>query len=132
WADSAFHSTVITAVFPPFFAEYAAAGLSPVEATTRFAWTTTAAVTIVAILSPVLGALADYRPYKKRLMAIFMAVSLVAVVGMGAISQGAWVLAAVLFLVANVGERLSWVFYDSLLPHVARPEEADRVSTAGF
>lgn len=132
WADSAFHSTVITAVFPPFFAEYAAAGLSPVEATTRFAWTTTVAVTIVAVLSPILGALADYRPYKKRLMAIFMAISLVAVVGMSAISQGAWVLAAVLFLVANVGERLSWVFYDSLLPHVAPPDEADRVSTAGF
>ena len=33
WADSAFHSTIVTAVFPPFFAEYAAAGLSPVEAT---------------------------------------------------------------------------------------------------
>jgi UMF1 family MFS transporter len=132
WADSAFHSTVITAVFPPFFAQYAASGLAPVEATTRFAWTTTIAVTIVALCSPVLGALADYRPYKKRLLAIFMWIGLVAVLGMAAISEGAWVLAAVLFLVANIGERLSWVFYDSLLPHVARPEEANRVSTAGF
>ena len=132
WADSAFHSTIITAVFPPFFAEYAAAGLTPVEATTRFAWTTTLAVTIVAIASPVLGALADYRPLKKRLLAAFMGLSLVAVVGMGAIPQGAWLLAAGLFLVANIGERLSWVFYDSLLPHVAGPGEADRVSTAGF
>jgi UMF1 family MFS transporter len=132
WADSAFHSTIITAVFPPFFAEYAAAGLAPVEATTRFAWTTTIAVTIVAVISPVLGALADYRPFKKLLLAMFMAVSLGAVVAMAAIPQGAWLFAAVLFLVANVGERVSWVFYDSLLPHVAASDEMDRVSTAGF
>ena len=132
WADSAFHSTIITAVFPPFFAEYAAAGLAPIEATTRFAWTTTIAVTIVAIVSPVLGALADYRPLKKPLLAIFMAISLVSVTAMAAIPQGAWLLAAGLFLVANVGERVSWVFYDALLPHVAAPDEIDRVSTAGF
>src|SRR5688500_16283547 len=132
WADSAFHSTIITAVFPPFFAEYAAAGLAPVEATTRFAWTTTIAVTIVALASPVLGAFADYRPYKKRLLAVFMAISLIAVMAMAAIPQGGWLFAAVLFLVANVGERVSWVFYDSLLPHVAAPDEIDRVSTAGF
>lgn len=132
WANSAFHSTIITAVFPAFFSDYAAAGLAPVEATARFAWTTTIAVTIVAIVSPVLGALADYRPYKKRLLGTFMAISLIAVVLMVAIQQGAWLFAAVLFLVANVGERVSWVFYDSLLPHVAGPDEMDRVSTAGF
>ncbi len=44
WANSAFRSTVITAVFPPFFSDYAAAGLSPAEATARFAWATTIAV----------------------------------------------------------------------------------------
>jgi UMF1 family MFS transporter len=132
WANSAFHSTIITAVFPQFFSDYAAAGMAPVDATARFAWTTTIAVTIVAILSPFLGALADYRPLKKRLLGTFMGVSLVAVLLMSTIDRGAWVLAAGLFLVANVGERLSWVFYDSLLPHIAAPGEIDRVSTAGF
>src|SRR5688572_12663675 len=132
WANSAFHSTIITAVFPQFFSDYAAAGMAAVDATARFAWTTTIAVTIVAILSPFLGALADYRALKKRLLGVFMAVSLIAVVLMGTIERGAWVLAAGLFLIANVGERLSWVFYDSLLPHIAAPGEIDRVSTAGF
>ena len=41
WANSAFQSTVITAVFPPFFSSYAASGLAPPEATARFAWATT-------------------------------------------------------------------------------------------
>ena len=52
WANSAFWTTVIVAVFPPFFSDYAAAGLPPAEATARFAWATTLAVTIVALLGP--------------------------------------------------------------------------------
>ena len=48
WANSAFQSTVITAIFPPFFASYAAAGLPAVEATSRFAWATTCAVAVTA------------------------------------------------------------------------------------
>ena len=41
WANSAFQTTVITAVFPRFFADYAAAGLSATAATQRFAWAAT-------------------------------------------------------------------------------------------
>ena len=50
WANSAFQSTVINAVFPPFFSSYAAAGLESADATARFAWATTIAVTITAII----------------------------------------------------------------------------------
>ena len=64
--------TVITAVFPPFFARYAAAGLPPAVATARFAWATTIAVTIIAVLGPILGAIADYRAIKKRMLAVFV------------------------------------------------------------
>ena len=50
WANSAFQTTIITAVFPPFFATFAAAGLPPAVATTRFAWATTIAVAITAVI----------------------------------------------------------------------------------
>src|SRR5688572_32244748 len=72
WANSAFWSTIVTAVFPAFFGSYAAAGLTGLEATSRFAWGTTIALTLVAVTAPVLGALADHRPLKKRLLLIFM------------------------------------------------------------
>src|SRR3954468_7290458 len=85
WANSAFQSTIITAVFPPFFSDYAAAGLAPAEATARFAWKTTIAVTIVALLGPVLGAIADYRASKKRLLAVSMAIGVVATLLMATI-----------------------------------------------
>jgi UMF1 family MFS transporter len=51
----AFWCTVIVAVFPPFFSEYAAAGLPSAVATSRFAGATTIAVTIVAVMAPVLA-----------------------------------------------------------------------------
>jgi MFS transporter, UMF1 family len=130
WANSAFQSTVITAVFPPFFSDFAADGAA--DATARFAATTTIALTIVAVLGPVLGALADYRAWRKRLLATFVAIGVVATVLFATIERGAWLYAAVLFGIANIGVAASLVFYDSLLPHIAREDEIDRVSTAGF
>jgi UMF1 family MFS transporter len=132
WANSAFWTTVIVAVFPPFFSDYAAAGLAPVDATARFAWSTTFAVTLVAILGPILGAVADYRAMKKKLLAVFMAVGVTATLLMATIERGNWMYAALLFVVANIGVAASQVFYDSLLPHIAAPDELDRVSTSGF
>jgi UMF1 family MFS transporter len=132
WANSPFQSTIVNAIFPIFYSSYASAGLEGSEATARYAWGTTIAVTIVAVLGPVLGAVADYRAWKKRLFALFLGIGIAAVLLMGTIQQGAWFIALVIFIVANIGDRVSWVFYDSLLPHIASPEEMDRVSTAGY
>jgi UMF1 family MFS transporter len=132
WANSAFQSTVITAVFPPFFSSFAAAGLPAATATARFAWATTIAVTITAILGPILGAIADYRAIKKRMLAIFVALGVVATMALATIGRGEWMYAALLFMISNIAIASSFVFYDSLLPHIAAPQEMDRVSTAGY
>src|SRR5204862_5190822 len=50
----------------------------------------------------------------------------------GTIGRGEWAYAALLFMIANIAIASSFVFYDSLLPHIAAPEEMDRVSTAGY
>jgi UMF1 family MFS transporter len=132
WANSAFWTTVIVAVFPPFFSEYAAAGMPAIDATRRFAWTTTIAVSVIAILGPILGAIADYRAMKKRMLGVSVVIGATATMLMTTIDRGNWVYAAVLFMVSNIAVAASLVFYDSLLPHIAGPDEVDRVSTAGF
>ncbi len=132
WANSVYFTTVITAVFPSFYATYAAKGLSPAEATARFGLITTISVLVVAVLSPILGALADYSGVKKRLLAIFMGIGATACALMVFIGEGDIMLASVLFFVGNIGVSGSTVFYDSLLPHVAKAEETDRVSSAGY
>jgi UMF1 family MFS transporter len=132
WANSAFQCTIITAVFPVYFASVAAADLPPAVATERFATATTIALTIVALLAPVLGAYADVAGAKKRLLALFLGLGVLTTAMMVQIGRGDWWLAAVLFVLANIGVSGSFVFYDSLLPHIARRDEMDRVSSAGY
>ena len=132
FANSAFQTTIVAAVFPIYFQRVAASGLSPSLATSRFAWATTIAICIVAIVAPLLGALADTRKLKKPLLGMFLAVGAGATAAMYAIQDGDWVLALILFIIGNVGVAGSIVFYESLLPHIARGEELDRVSTAGY
>ncbi len=132
FANSAFQTTIVAAVFPIYFQRVAASGLTPSTATSRFAWATTIAICIVAIVAPVLGALADTRRLKKPLLGIFLGIGAGATAAMYAIQEGDWKLALVLFVIGNVGVAGSIVFYESLLPHIARGEELDRVSTAGY
>jgi UMF1 family MFS transporter len=132
WANSVYFTTVITAVFPSFYATYAASGYEPAQATARFSLITTASVAVVAVMSPLLGALADYSGITKKLLGVFMSIGVVACASMAFISEGDIVLASLLFFIGNIGVSGSLVFYDSLLPHVAKAEETDRVSAAGY
>ena len=132
WANSAFMATVVAAVFPIFFASVAGADLDPATASFRFAATTFVALSVAAVLSPVLGAIADYAGIKKKMLGLFLALGAAATGCMFFIQRGDWLLAAVLFAIANIGATASFVFYDSLLPHIARTDEMDRVSTAGY
>lgn len=132
WANSAYFTVVITAVFPAFYSTYASAGLDPAQATARFSAITTLSVALIAISAPILGAIADYTGMKKPLLLCFMLIGVTACAAMAAIGQGDWRLASALFVIGNIGVSGSTVFYDSLLPHVARAQETDRVSSAGY
>ena len=134
WANSVYFTTVITAVFPTFYATYAAKGLGlePAQVTARFSLITTVSVATIAIAAPILGAVADYSGIKKKLLAIFMIVGVVSCAAMALIGEGDIGLASALFFIGNIGVSGSLVFYDSLLPHVASAGDTDRVSSAGY
>jgi UMF1 family MFS transporter len=132
WANSAFMTTIIAAVFPVYFASVAAKGLPPERATFWFSVTTTLALAVVALLAPVLGAVADFAPVKKRLLLAFQALGVSSCLAMWLIVEGRWQLALLLFALGNLGISGAFTFYDSLLPHIARRDELDRVSSAGY
>jgi UMF1 family MFS transporter len=132
WANSAFMTTIIASVFPIFFRREAAAGLPADVALSRFSFASTFSVLVVAVMTPVLGAIADYAAAKKKMLAAFLAVGLVSTAWMYFIQRGQWLLASVLFVLGNIGIFGTLAFYDSLLPHIASGDEADRVSTAGY
>lgn len=132
WANSAFVTVVTTAVFPIYFAQVAAQGMSGAEATQRYSLATTLALGAIGIAAPFLGTLADITGWKKRLLGSFMAAGVVATALLFLVEQGDWILGLVLISLARIGASGSIVFYDSLLPHVARAEELDRTATAGY
>jgi UMF1 family MFS transporter len=132
WANSAMVCTIVTAVFPIYFSKVACADVAPEIASRRLALATTIGMVLIAVASPILGAYADHAAQKKRLLGIFLALGLASVAAMFFIHEGDWMLAAVLFILANIGANGSFVFYDALLPHIASHDEIDRVSTAGY
>lgn len=132
WANSAFQTTIIAAVFPIYFRRVAASGLSEADAMSRFAWATTLAIFIVAIVAPVLGAIADHSAIKKRLLGIFAGIGISASFAMFSITEGEWLFALTLFVIGNVGVAGSIVFYEALLPHLVSGDDLDRVSSAGY
>lgn len=132
WANSAFATTVMGAVLPVYYASVAAANLPGNVATGYWGNTTAIAMVIVAVASPVLGAMADYMGAKKRFLTAFMLLGVIATACLYFVTTGQWLLASTLFIFGNVGFAAANVFYDSLLPHIASEEEIDRVSTAGY
>jgi MFS transporter, UMF1 family len=132
WANSAFMTTVIAAVFPIYYKEIAAIDLDDKATSLSYSLATGAALLIAAVAAPLLGALADQRGVRKQLLIVFALFGAISTGGLFFIEHGDWLPAMILFGAANLGAAASLVFYDSLLPHVARPEEMDRLSTSGF
>ena len=132
WANSAFMTTIVAAVFPIYYARVAAADLDHATATFRFGVATTAALAVVALLAPPLGALADSAGRNKRLLGIFTGIGVAACAGLAFVGRGAWAPALGLFMLGNIGIYGAMTFYDALLRHIAAPHELDRVSAAGY
>jgi MFS transporter, UMF1 family len=132
WAVSAVQTTIMVAVFPLYFVDIAKLDLPESRATQAIATANTIVAIVLAVLSPVLGAVSDYVAAKKRMLGASMIVGAAAVAGMFFVQQGDYRMALVLFVISLIGATASTVFYDALLPHIASEDEIDRVSSAGY
>ena len=133
WANSPFATTLMSALFPPFFRSLVInAGLPVSDATAYWGYTASGALLIAACISPLLGAVSDYRGGKKRFVGIFAAVGMVATAAFVFIGDDTWPLASLLYIIAAIGFSGSIVFYESLLPHITTKETIDDVSSSGY
>ena len=132
WAVSSVQTTIMVAVFPVYFANIAKGDLGESRTTQAIATANTVVAIILAVLSPVLGAVSDYVAAKKRMLGASMIVGAAAVAGMFFVQQGDYRLALVLFVISLIGATASTIFYNALLPHIAGEDEIDRVSSAGY
>ena len=128
--NSAFVLMVATLI-PIFFNALAeSGGLTSVEYLAYWGYASSAVTIITAILSPILGTVADTRGFKKPIFVLCVSVGIVGCCAMGAAS--AWLPFLVIFVIAKVGFSGSLVFYDSMLGDVTTPERMDEVSSRGY
>ena len=132
WANSAFATTVMAGFFPVFFKQYWNAGVAATESTFRLGLVSTIASVAIAVLAPLLGALADRGGSRVRMLIAFTVLGAAGTVALGFVAQGQWIAASACYLVASLGFWGGIVFGDSLLLHVAEPDEYDLVSGYGY
>jgi UMF1 family MFS transporter len=132
WANSAFATTVMAGFFPVFFKQYWNAGVAATESTFRLGLTNGLGSLLVALMAPVLGAIADRSSARVRMLMGFTVLGAASTAGLALAGEGQWQLAALLYLAASLGFWGGIVFNDSLLLHVAEPEEYDLVSGYGY
>lgn len=133
WGNSAFATTILAVVLPVYYSQVAGSTLSSPALATAY-WSTGLSISlfIVALISPILGTISDVIRGKKRFLSFFVAVGTIATGMLVMVKTGDWLLASILFIIGRVGFSAANVFYDALLPHVAREEDQDAVSTRGY
>ena len=103
WANSAFATTIMGAFLPVYYSQVAASELPNTVATAYWGYTMAIALAIIAVLSPVLGAMADYMGAKKRFLAVFMSFGVTFTALLYFVGEGDWRLASAIFIMANIG-----------------------------
>ncbi|MDJ0957792.1 MAG: MFS transporter [Arenicellales bacterium] len=132
WANSAFATVVIAGFFPIFFKEFWSIDAQATESTFRLGVANSVASLVVLILAPVLGAIADQGALKKRFLLIFAVLGIVGTAALGGVSEGLWLSAAIIYVMATIGFSGANVLYDALLVDVAPRNKLDSVSGIGF
>jgi UMF1 family MFS transporter len=133
WANSAFITTVAAAVLPVYYSQVAASTLSSPAVATAY-WSTGLSISlfVVAAIAPILGTVSDVMRGKKKFLSLFVGIGVVATGLLVLVQSGNWLLASLLFVFGRIGFAGANVFYDSLLPHVAKIEDQDKVSSRGY
>jgi UMF1 family MFS transporter len=139
WANSVYSLVISTAVFPLFYSGITKGkvisflGVEWDHPDTLYSYTLSFSFLVVAIMSPILSAIADYTGNKKKFLKIFCTIGAISVMSLYFFEGLDTVWIGIVFtFFASIGFWSSIVFYNSYLPEVAHPEDQDRVSAKGF
>lgn len=142
FANSAFASTVVTLFLGPYLTVLARAAADStghiyplgIQVDARSYWSYLISISVLSqvFCLPVLGALADYSPNKKRLLAVFTYLGAAATIAMFTLTGGMYLLGGALFLIANLAFGGAVVLYNSFLNDIAPEDQRDAVSSIGW
>ena len=141
WANSAFATVILAAVLPVYFVSLVPEGGAPLSlfgqsrtmpASALWGYAVSLSMVLVAVTAPWLGILADRQGRRRQLLIFFALLGAVATTLLALAGPGRYLLAATLFIVANVGFAAGNIFYNAFLPALAESHEIDRLSARGF
>ena len=126
WANSIYATNIMAAIFPTIFVSIAGEA-----GDIWWGYGTSIATFMVALLAPVLGAVADYKGMKKKLFTVFMLLGVVFTFAIAMVMND-WRLMLVGYILSRIGFSGSCLFYDSFLTDVTTDEKMDKVSSWGY
>jgi MFS transporter, UMF1 family len=129
FGNSAYAAVVLLAVYSAYFKNTVVGGPMGVR---LWGIALGAAMLVTGIISPILGALADFTASKKRFLFLFSSMAVVFTALLFFVDKGDIFIGMLFFILAEIGYRGGQVFYNALLPDIAEPEEMGRVSGNGW
>lgn len=124
--NSAYSMAITTALFPVYF------GMIKTGTSMDLGYFNSMASIIVALLSPILGTIADYKDYKKRFFTFFALLGIIMTGFLAVLPTTMWLGVVLLFMLTIVGFSGANIFYDAFLVDVTEDERMDSISTKGF
>lgn len=132
WANSAYATIVLTVFFPLVFSNYWFTGTGSENSTTPLGIANAVASLVIVVLAPVLGAIADKGGVKKLFLFMFLSIGVVFVSALYFVSQGEWLLALCIYVLAGIGFSGANIFYDALIVDISKADNFDSVSAFGY
>ena len=129
FGNSAYAAIVLLAVYSAYFKNAVVGGA---EGTRLWGWSVGIAAVLVALISPVLGSIADFSRSKKRLLFIFTTIAVVFTGMLFFVRPGDVLIGMLFFILAEIGYRGAQVFYDALLVDVSTPKTIGYISGKGW
>lgn len=132
WANSVFATTMLAAVMPIYYKDVAGAGLPGNTPENYWGYTQSIAMLCVAVMSPLLGAIADASGSKVKFLSFFAILGAIASSAMAWAGEGDWLLASIFVILGTIGYSVGNTFYDGLLTDLAGPEDRSAISNKGY